>query len=116
MQDEPPGRSRQGTVTVLALLLSLLLGYAPAAAAAEADRGAVRLGKFEAGKAGAVLRSAGRLHSADADKDDLLAAVPPGVVVASLWIYPAQASPAAAGAAPRAPLTRAYRARAPPAA
>jgi hypothetical protein len=64
VQDEASGRSRQGTVTVLALLFSLLLGYAPAAAAsADVDRGAVRLGKTEAGKANVLLRSGGRLQN-----------------------------------------------------
>ncbi len=117
MQDEAPGRSRQGTVTVLALLLSLLLGYAPAAAsAAEPGRSALRLGKSDAAKAGAVLRSGSRLQSDDQDGGNLFAAVPPRPVTVFLWQRPA-AEPAARehGEFPHGRI-HAYRARAPPAA
>lgn len=117
MQDETPGRSRQGAVTVLALLLSLLLGYAPAAAtSAQTDRSALRLGKSESGKASAVLRSGARAHADDKAGNDLLGASPARPITASLWRHPAQSLSVGETAGERAPLTRAYRARAPPAA
>ncbi len=118
MQDEAQSRSRQGTVTVLALLLSLLLGYAPAAASsAEFDRSAARLGKSEVGKAGAVLRTGGRLQSDDeADREDLLAGSAPRVVTTTTWLHPAERVSARSCSDVLAPTSRAYRARAPPAA
>lgn len=117
MQDEAPGRSRQGTVTVLALLLSLLLGYAPAAASAvETDRSAARLGKSEAAKSGAVLRTAARLQSDDEDRDELLAASPARPVRTRLWQHPAAALALRDVGGLRLPVATAYRARAPPAA
>ena len=103
-------------MTVLALLLSLLLGFAPAAAAAEGDRSAVRVGKTEVGKASALLRAGGRVQSDDHDGDELLAAPPARIVTFSLWQYPAEAAAAPSGAGTGAPHARAYRARAPPAA
>ena len=104
-------------MTVLALLLSLLLGFAPAAAAAaEVDRGAVRLGKTEVGKASALLRTGGRFQNDDHEGDELLAAPPARIVTFSLWQYPAEAAAAPSGAGTGAPHARAYRARAPPAA
>jgi hypothetical protein len=104
-------------VTVLALLLSLLLGYAPAAAStAEPDRSALRLGKSDAAKSGAVLRSGSRLQSDDQEGDQLLAAVPPRPVASSICQHPA-AEPAARDPGEVCPgRTHAYRARAPPAA
>lgn len=117
MQDEAPGRSRQGTVTVLALLLSLLLGYAPAAAASvETDRSAARLGKSEAAKSGAVLRTSSRLQSDDNETDELLGASAARPVTTLLWQHPAAAPAARAADEVRPLLARAYRARAPPAA
>ena len=104
-------------MTVLALLLSLLLGTAPAAAAAaESDRSAVRHGKSEANKAGAVLRTGGRVHADDSDGDELLAAAPPRAVSGSLWSHPAEIAFAGDRSGLRAPLAHAYLARAPPAA
>lgn len=117
MQDEAPGRGRQGTVTVLALLLSLLLGYAPAAAAtAPTDGSAARLGKSEAAKAGVALRAGGRLQSDDQESDDLLAGAAPRSVSTLLYLRPAAspAAPALRGFRPAG--THFYRARAPPAA
>ncbi len=104
-------------MTVLALLLSLLLGYAPAAASiAEIDRSALRLGKSDAGKAGAVLRTGTRLQSEDQEGDELLAAVPPRPLACSLSCHPA-AAPAAHDIGDLRPRpTHDYRARAPPAA
>ena len=102
-------------MTVLALLLSLLLGFAPAAAA-EVDRGAVRLGKTEVGKASALLRAGGRVQSDDQEGDELLAAPPARILTVSLWQYPAGAAAAPRGAGIGAPHAHAYRARAPPAA
>lgn len=117
MRDEAPGRSRQGTVTVLALLLSLLLGYAPAAASTvETDRAALRLGKPDALKSGAVLRTGGRLQSDDSDRDHLLAGSSAGIVTNLLWQRPAHVAAATPFTGVAAPAPHAYRARAPPAA
>jgi hypothetical protein len=117
VQDEGAGRSRQGAVTVLALLFSLLLGYSPAAAASlEVERGAVRLGKTEAGKASLLLRSGGRLQSDEHEGDEPLAAPPARIVTFSLSRRPATAAAAAGEAGIGERPARAYRARAPPAA
>jgi len=117
VQDEAPGRSRQGTVTVLALLLSLLLGYAPAAAAgAEGDRSAVRHGKSDAAKAGALLRTGGRLDVDDQESDELLPADPPRPVASTFTQHPAAAPVASNRAAIRVRPAYSHRARAPPAA
>lgn len=117
MQGEGLGRSKQGTVTVLALLFSLLLGYAPAAAAsAEIDRGVVRLGKADAGKASVLLRSGGRLQSDEAKGDELLGPFRGGIVTSSLFQYPAPAPAADAHDGVGTPPARGYQARAPPAA
>jgi hypothetical protein len=104
-------------VTVLALLFSLLFGFAPAAAAAgEVDRGAVRLGKPDAGKANISLRCGGRLQDDEQDGDELVAAPPARIVTFSLFIHPAAAAFAGGCDDKGAPSARAYRARAPPAA
>lgn len=119
MQDEASGRGRQGTVTVLALLLGLLLGYAPAAASAvgEIDRTSARFGKPDVGKAGAALRAGTRVQSDDVDDDEGgLGASGARPVTFLLGQRPAARPVAASAAAPRAPLARANRARAPPAA
>jgi len=117
VRDEALGRSRQGTVTVLALLLGLLLGYAPAAASpAELDRSAARLAKSEIGKAGAALRTGGRLQSEDPESDDPLVGSKPRPVTASLWLRTVEAPAARPVHGIRPAPSRAYQARAPPAA
>jgi hypothetical protein len=104
-------------VTVLALLLSLLLGYAPAAASAvHADRGAPGLGKADANKSGAVVRAGGRLQSDDREEDELLGASPARPVTQSLSQRPATTCASADVAGVSLPAVRRYRARAPPAA
>jgi hypothetical protein len=103
-------------VTVLALLLSLLLGYAPAAASAAEPGSALRLGKSDAAKAGAVPRSGSRLQSDDQDGGDLFAAVPPRPVTLFLWLRPAAELAARELGEIHPGRIRAYRARAPPAA
>jgi hypothetical protein len=103
---------------VLALLFSLLFGFAPAAAAAagDVDRGAVRLGKPDAGKANISLRSGGRLENDEQEGDELVAAPPAGIVTFTLSSYPEAAAFAGDCHEKGAPVARAYQARAPPAA
>lgn len=105
-------KQKRGAVTVLALLVSLLLGYAPAAAQASPDRSA-SLGPTELVKRGQALRTSVRAEADDADPE-LASAEPPKVRTELAWLRPAGSSyPLVDTGEPRrAPL--AYRARAPP--
>lgn len=114
MLDEAQQGRRGGTVTVLALLVTLLLGYGGPAGAAEVDSRSARLGQFDAGKASVALRTAARNQS-DAEEDEPALPAPPRPDGSFILLHPGSETFAPyLAAAPRAP-ARFYQARAPPA-
>jgi hypothetical protein len=106
---------KSGAATVLALLVSLLLGYAPAAAQAETDR-STRLGPMELVKRGAALRAAVRGDAEDPETDTALLPPPPRVRTEAFAARPADSLRPIAHSHNDRRAPRAYRARAPPAA
>ena len=116
MVDGTELRAKRGTFTVLALLVSFLLGYAPAAAQTEADSRSARLGSTELVKRGTALRTTIRGQSEDGDQETALLSLPPSVVTIGLGVRPATSITDAGQAAPIPGRLHAYRARAPPAA
>ena len=113
MLDGAELKQKRGAATVLALLVSLLFSYAPAAGQVESDRTA-RLGPTELVKRAALVRASVRAEADD--EDPVLLPPPPRVQTETATIRPAgtfwpvQISSAARSA------PHAYQARAPPAA
>lgn len=114
MDDGVDLKRKRGTVTVLALLVSFLFGYAPATAQVSVSD--ARFGTPELVKRGQALRTAVRTSADDRDDDAALLPPPPRIVTALLALRPV-AAPAAPvrDDAPQQP-SASYRARAPPAA
>lgn len=77
MLDPAHDERKQRAFTVLALFIAVLFGQSGAAAATDLDRSAARLGQSDAVKSGAVVRTATRSATDDADADELLALLPP---------------------------------------
>ena len=106
-------KQKRGAATVLALLVSLLFSYAPAAAQVESDRTA-RLGPTELVKRAALVRASVRAEADD--EDPVLLPPQPRVHTETTTIRPAGTfQPVQISSAARS-APRAYRARAPPAA
>lgn len=113
MVDGAELRRKRGAATVLALLVSFLFGYAPAAAQVDLDRSA-RLAPAELTKRTATLRTTVR---SQADDDaDLILAPPPLVHTELVSIQPTGETPSVETFSEPGNPPLAYRARAPPAA
>jgi hypothetical protein len=113
-------RTTKGPLAALLILLSLFLGSATSAAAADLGGPATRLGSSRGGPAAALL-SAGTRNPLDdeARGPDSGSAIPPptipGIVTEPLWTRPGARFTAGQAAEPRLPPSASYRARAPPA-
>ena len=119
MHEEAPQGRKQGTVAVLALLLSVLFSavHFPASGAG-ADGRSSAIGQSDKAKSGAPVRTAGRNHSAeDPDESDFgpVAARPTPATLAAAS-HPGGGLNAFAPSLPLSRASSAYRARAPPAA
>jgi hypothetical protein len=115
MVDGEDLKRKRGAVTVLALLVSLLFGYGPAAAQAQSD-GSARLAPAELAKRTVPLRTSLRSQADDPDSEEAFVAAPPRVVTETGAARPAAAPACFTGCGVPHPRPLAYRARAPPAA
>lgn len=115
MVDGDDVKRKGGAVTVLALLVTFLLGYAPAAAQTTTDGNGARLGTAELVKRGAALRTSVRSGQPD-DQDFDSAIVPPSpdTITEILDIRAAGVEACIERAAAPRRCPSAYRARAPP--
>jgi hypothetical protein len=115
--DESSTRKGQGTATVLALLVALLLGYGGPGSRAEVDTRAARLGSADTVRPASLIRTSQRTEADDSDasaslmlpsapqqRTELLSSRPAGAETHFVAIDHVGAAPLA------------YRARAPPAA
>lgn len=118
MLDEAQSKRKQGTLTVLALLLSVLFGYGQGAVAGQDLTRSARLGQTDAAKPGATLRASTRTQAEDPDEADRMVLLPPAPQVRRdrLAARPAGESLLATAAEGRPGHRLPYQARAPPAA
>lgn len=112
-------RTGRGPFAALLILLSLFLGSATAAAGADLNGSAPRLGSSRQGPSAALL-PAGARNPLDDEKRDSGAGpsiIPtiPGLVTERPWTRPGAEYPSGGQAAAPRPATASYRSRAPPA-